>query len=67
MRYIKIEYLINDEIENKLNELLPKYQSFTKDGKQPFKDWTIENLFQFIMNVGCFEDINKKIDYMNIF
>lgn len=54
MKKIAIELEINDQQEAALLELLEKWQGYTsqKDGSKPFADWTLEKVFQTILECG---------------
>lgn len=58
---MKVEYLLDENEVQALEELLPYYQNYISDGKKPFEKWTIENLFQFIMEVGSKGTISEHI------
>ena len=58
---MKVEYLLDENEVQALQELLPYYQNYVSDGEKPFEKWTIENLFQFIMIVGSSRDVSEHI------
>lgn len=59
-----VEFDTNDKQEEALLELLPHWQQYTskEDGSRPFEHYTIENLFEAIMQIGSFHVIWAKIE-----
>lgn len=65
MKEITVKYLISDEEEDRLKKLLPTFQSYKNDnGEYPFRDWTIDNVFDAVMTQGSKYDINKKLAFI---
>ena len=46
-KFVKVEYILDSRQQKALEELLPFFQNYIGPEKnRPFKDWTIEKLFQ---------------------
>lgn len=56
-----VKYDLDEREVKALEELLPYWQSYEKNGEKPFKNWTIQNLFQAIMFHGSKFNISDKI------
>lgn len=59
-----VEFDTNDKQEAALLELLPYWQQYTskEDNSKPFEHFTIEKLFETIMQIGCLHTIWNKIE-----
>ena len=61
-RYMQVEYLLEEREVKALEELLAAYQKYEmEDGSKPFKEWTVEKVFQTIMETGSSFVISDKI------
>lgn len=61
-RQVAVEFTINERQQKALEELLPYWQQYTgEDGDNPFKDWTIDDLFNIMMQTGISKVISAKI------
>jgi len=57
-----VKFLLDNEQISNLKVLLGRYQKYeNKDGEFPFKDWTIEEVFEAVMGVGSKRIINDQI------
>ena len=64
MRKITVNYLVTDDEEKRLEALLPLWQRYPgADGDYPFNDWTVEEMFQTIMEFGSKFTIDTQISY----
>lgn len=63
MKKINVELDIDERQEAALLELLPHWQQYTskEDNSKPFEHFTIEKLFETIMQIGCLHTIWNKI------
>lgn len=62
MKEYTVKYILNKQEEEQLQELLKLWQQYRNDnGDTPFEDWTIEHLFQAIMEAGSEVHIKKQI------
>ena len=62
MREITVRYIIDEKEEERLEKLLLTYQPYQdEDGAFPFKEWTIDDVFSYIMNLGARRDINTNL------
>lgn len=64
MEYKKltVEYMLDKREVEALEELKEHWQQYTsEDGGKPFAGWTLEKVFQVIMEVGCKYDISRRI------
>lgn len=60
---VEVELTIYDYQMEKLEKLLPHWQEHVnKDGSKPFEDWTVEDLFKTIVQIGSIRMIDKKIE-----
>lgn len=49
-----VNYELDEREQQALEELLPYWQQYTNDkNERPFKDWTVANVFQIVMETGC--------------
>lgn len=64
MKKINVELDIDERQEAALLELLPYWQQYTskEDNSKPFEHFTIEKLFETIMQIGCLHTIWNKIE-----
>lgn len=64
MKKINVELDIDERQEAALLELLPYWQHYTskEDNSKPFEHFTIEKLFETIMQIGCLHTIWNKIE-----
>lgn len=64
MKTIKVKLDIDERQEAALLELLPYWQQYTskEDGSKPFEHYTIEKLFETIMQIGSLHTIWNKIE-----
>lgn len=64
MKKINVELDIDERQEAALLELLPHWQQYTskEDNSKPFEHFTIEKLFETIMQIGCLHTIWNKIE-----
>ncbi len=61
-KYLTVQYMLGEREQAALEELLPYWQQYEgNDGSFPFKDWTITNLFQSVMEIGCKFMIHKQL------
>ena len=59
---MKVEFLLDEREVKALEELLEEYQKFeAEDHSRPFKKWTIEKVFQAVMEPGSKKIISDKI------
>ncbi|MBU3875659.1 hypothetical protein HGO97_007520 [Faecalicatena sp. AGMB00832] len=64
MKYqkIKVEFMVGERELEALEELKVQWQQYKgEDGSFPFKDYTVENMFQTIMEIGSKYTISEKI------
>lgn len=63
---IAVEFDLTQHHVDAIDELLEKYRKYEskKDGSRPFADWTLEEAFRTIMEVGSYHDIDKHIANM---
>ncbi len=63
MRDITVTFAIDDEIEKKLDQLLPLWQNWTDPdtGRKPFLGYEKDRLFQDIMECGCVPYAKEKL------
>lgn len=61
LKEVTIKLNISEKQEEALRELLPHWQQYENEGKKPFADWTIEKLFEALMQAGSLHTIWKKI------
>lgn len=62
MKQITVEFDLKEDMEVALLELLPCWNNYTgKEGDKPFADWTIEKLFETLMQMGSFHTIWRHI------
>lgn len=64
MKTIEVKLDINERQEAALLELLPYWQQYTskEDDSKPFEHYTIEKLFEAIMQIGSLHTIWNKIE-----
>lgn len=64
MKTIEVKLDIDERQEAALLELLPYWQQYTskEDGSKPFEHYTIEKLFETIMQIGSLHTIWNKIE-----
>lgn len=60
-RTFEVRYTLDDREIEALEELLPYWQQYENEGERPFENWTIENVFQAIMQLGSKHDIARRI------
>lgn len=61
---ISVRYLLNEDEQKRLAALLPEWQAYAGgDNSFPFKDWTIKELFQSMMEMGSKYSIDKKLKF----
>lgn len=61
-RCMKVEFLLDEREVKALEELLEEYQNIEmEDHSKPFKDWTIEKVFQAVMEPGSQKCISDKL------
>lgn len=60
---IQVKYYLTDQQVETLKELLPVWQNFENEGVRPFENWTIDTLFQYLMETGSKFHIEDKIRY----
>lgn len=57
-----VSYMLNEREIEALEELKSLWQQYEgKDGSKPFADWTLENIFQAVMETGSKYDISHRI------
>lgn len=62
MIQLTVTYMINEQQVRQLENLLPHWRNYVNnDGKRPFADWTIGQLFESVMTTGCWSDIDRRI------
>lgn len=62
VRRIPVEITLYADQEERLKALLPYWQNYvSEDGEQPFKDMTIDDLFQMIIETGSYHTVNARI------
>ncbi len=62
VRKIPVEIMLYADQEERLKALLPYWQNYvSKEGKRPFKNMTIDDLFQTIIEIGSYHMVNAKI------
>lgn len=60
-----VTFYLDEREQKALEELLPFYQNYiAEDGSRPCSEWTIENVFQSVMELGSTHIIAKKIQEM---
>lgn len=66
---IAVEFDLTQHHVDAINELLEEYRKYEskKSGNRPFADWTFEDAFRMIMEVGSYHDINKHIANMQYY
>jgi len=58
-----VTFSLTEEQQEKLLELHQEYTNYTfADGRQPFKNVTIEKMFATIMTIGSSHTINNHFD-----
>ena len=61
---LTVSYMLNPEETKVLNELNEAFHSYvTADGRRPFKDQTLQQLFDSLMNCGARYDVASKIGF----
>ena len=63
MRTITVEYLITDEVEALLQEVLQLWQNVEVDGRRPFKNDTADRVFQDVMMTGSIPFSIEKLQF----
>lgn len=61
LKEITIKLDVNEKQEEALRELLPHWQQYENEGKKPFADYTVEKLFETLMEIGSLHTIWIKI------
>lgn len=63
LRTVSVEFVLSSDEEERLKNLLPFWRNYVdEEGKRPFKDMTVDELFQTVMTVGGGYVINMQIE-----
>lgn len=59
-----VKYLLDKDEQAALKNLNQRFREYVSpEGNMPFTDQTVEQLFDYIMNYGCKNDISGKIGF----
>lgn len=62
-RMVSVELVLSSDQEERLKNLLPFWHNYVdEEGKRPFKDMTVDELFRTVMTVGGGYVINMQIE-----
>lgn len=63
MRTVSVKFVLSSDEEERLKNLLPFWHNYVnEEGKRPFKDMTVDELFQTVMIVEGGHVINMQIE-----
>ena len=63
VRMVSVELVLDSDQEERLKNLLPFWHNYVdEEGKRPFKDMTVDELFRTVMTVGGGYVINMQIE-----
>lgn len=64
-KYLTVRYILDAREIQAIEELLTHYQNYEDEGgSRPFAEWTIEKMFQAVMELGAKRVISEKIQEM---
>lgn len=63
VKKVTVEFNLTQHQVDAINELLEEYRKYEskEDGRKPFADYTFEDVFRMIMEVGRHQDIDSHI------